>query len=162
MKPQDILNSMDKIDENHIENARRPKKHNIAMWIAVGAVAACLIFVLVSPLKSIFKEVDYSEPTADIDLEFSREILIETAPLMEDVWIYYVEKDEIKKISIFLTVDPKVVFDMWKDQNWIGEEVKLIDVHIDSNATTSVSEFMGEGVATHTPGDYFILNITVY
>ncbi len=62
MNTDDILDALNEVDDTCIKNAREPRKKNRkALWISLGAVAACLavVFTLPAILQSRNKELSY-------------------------------------------------------------------------------------------------------
>ena len=87
----------------------------------------------------------------------SSETIYEQIP----VEMYKIKDGKLVHSKLVLDADPQKIFVVWKSENDIGEEVKLVDVRLDDNGTDTVSEYSGVEVATHTKGDHTILTITV-
>lgn len=139
------------------EKAIEKRKSHKALWITAGTLAACLMVVFMVPMmQSMFNSK--SENLAEDNIGQSNE---EIATASEDVWIYFVDRDEIHRKQEYLTLTSENIFSAWKIKNGIGDEVQLIKVEIDSNSTTSTSEYGDGGMVEHKIGDYFIYNITV-
>lgn len=104
-----------------------------------------------------------SSSKKDSSSKASSETVSEDLAVIEedDVVIYFIDGASINYGTSTIKLTPKDVFNEWRLQNGIGQEVELISFKVDSNSSTS---FSGEGssqVATHVIGDYFVLNLTV-
>ena len=53
------------------------------------------------------------------------------------------------------------IFQIWKDENNIGDEVKFVDVSFTDDGYTTVSEFSGEKIATYHKGEHNVCTLTV-
>lgn len=167
MKPEDILEVIGNVDEAYVKKAKGKKKSHKRMWITIGSIAASVIVVC---MLSIVINGMLAEKNADKYLN-DEEIVI----ACDDVWIYYVTDSEagdlnsydntisekINRQKEYLPLSPDEIFGAWKLKNKIGEDVKLIEVKIDSNSKTNQSEFEDEGVVKHEIGDYYVYNITI-
>lgn len=155
MKPDDILDAIGNVDETCVKKAKEKKKLNKKVWFTVGSLAACAVLVFCLPF--IFSSgflndsITTGSPAPDG----------ETAIEYKDVWIYYVKEDSLEREMQYLPIKASEIFYSWKQENGIGDEVVLIDYRIESDSTTSTSEFDDEGVVKHELGDYRILNVTV-
>ena len=157
MKSDDILDAIGAVDDKCVERAKKNQKSKRrGLWITVGAAAACLALVLmmlsIQSFIGVGGEVNNAAPPANG---------METVTVEKDVWIYYVDGAEIRKESEYLPCVAKDVFHAWKVKNKIGNDVEFIEVKIDSNGTTEISEFNGEKIAQHKAGDSFVYNITI-
>lgn len=77
------------------------------------------------------------------------------------VEMYKIKDGELVHSKLILDADPQKVFVVWKSENDIGEEVKLVNVRLEDNGTDTVSKYSGTEVVTHTKGDRTALTITV-
>lgn len=93
--------------------------------------------------------------------ETPRENLTEVAPLIDDVQIYYVSDGEVLSKTRTMRYDPEIIFAAWREENGIGEEVRLIAHEIEDNGTTTKKEVAGVSLVKCHSGDYFIYNLTV-
>lgn len=163
MKPYDILDAIGDVDEVYVMKAKEKRKSHKKLLITVSSLAACVIFLLIIPVvinsgnmnNTVSEPVYCSNPA--IVVASNPEIDI----AYENVWIYYVDGNEINREQEYLQLSPNEIFNVWKEKNGIGEEVELIKVNIDSNGKTTVSENDSSGVAMKEIGDYFIFNITI-
>lgn len=185
MKPDELLDAFENIDDIYIKEAKMPRR---PVWKIMGVIAASIALVLLlgqlSPLlrnsdmnsnntQGNQQEITMSPPKdsidAGIDANESEITMIEGSykpelgVLLTDIWIYYVDGNEIKRELV-----PKsgtsfsTRFSLWKTKNGIGEEVKLITGEIvDIAATETYSEVNGIGIITYTPGNKFVCNIVV-
>lgn len=187
MKSIDILEAIGNADEEYVIKARAKRKSRKALWIALGSSAACLALFVAAPL--IFAASmragapdpgaangAYSE-TSGVGVaasrggdsaemipqqsETPRENLTEVAPLIDDVQIYYVSDGEVLSKTRTMRYDPEIIFAAWREENGIGEEVRLIAHEIEDNGTTTKKEVAGVSLVKCHSGDYFIYNLTV-
>lgn len=153
MKSSDILDAIGKVDDKCVKKAKEKKKANKKIWVVVGSIAACLVLLFVAPFVHVlFDGAGTAAPENNNQ---------EMAVASENVWIYYVDGDEISRTRQYLPLTAENIFNAWREKNNIGDEVKFISVKIDSNGKTTESEFDGEGVAKHEMSDYFVYNITI-
>ena len=75
--------------------------------------------------------------------------------------VYYVVNKNVEHKTLMAAANPKDVFEIWKGENHIGSEVKLVNVRIEDSGNTTVSEYSGIEVATHTSGEHTVYNLTV-
>lgn len=75
--------------------------------------------------------------------------------------VYYVVNKNVEHKTLMAAANPKDVFEIWKGENHIGGEVKLVNVRIEDSGNTTVSEYSGIEVATHTSGEHTVYNLTV-
>ena len=173
MKAEDILDAIGQAEDACIRRARTPvAKKPRRWWIAVGAVAACLLLCV--PVMSVFvamKRANSSgmegmdaapeqngvagEDGDDDGLRYPESN--DDALAYEEVTVYYVHDGRLESGVKTLPLAPQEVFAVWREANGIGDEVTLLRVHIEDNSTTVDN---GETVE-HTVGDYFILHIRV-
>ena len=161
MKADEILDAIGAVDEKCVERAKEKQKSNRrGLWITMGAAAACLALVIM--ILGIQNFTGYfSRTTAKNKNTAPPANGSEIAIAQKDVWIYYVDGEEIRKKSEYLPCVAKDVFNAWKEKNRIGDDVEIIEVQIDSNGTTERSEFNGDEIARYEVGDTFIFNITI-
>lgn len=156
MKSTDILDAIGNVDDELIEKAKEIKKSYKAILLSMGALAACLLLIILAPyIKNITGHdgIKYDNTLSEQDTE--------TAIVSDNVWIYYVDGSQIKSEQQFLQLSTEEIFYAWRDKNGLGEDVKYIRVKIDSNSTTTESEVNGSTIISHKLGDYFIFNITI-
>lgn len=188
MKSFDILEAIGNADEEYVIKARAKRKSRKALWIALGSSAACLALFVAAPLifaasmragapdPGVANNGAYSE-TSGVGVaasrggdsaemipqqsETPRENLTEVAPLIDDVQIYYVSDGEVLSKTRTMRYDPEIIFAAWREENGIGEEVRLIAHEIEDNGTTTKKEVAGVSLVKCHSGDYFIYNLTV-
>lgn len=154
MKSSDILDVIGNVYDECVKKAKEKKKSSKKIWVTVGSLAACAVLVFMMPFIYIaFQGANSAAPEG----AGGQDMAVES----ENVWIYYVDGDEINRTRRHLPLSPEQIFYAWREQNGIGDEVEFIKVKIDSNSKTTESEFEGEGVVKHEVGDYFIYNITI-
>ncbi len=179
MKPDELLDAFENIDDIYIKEAKMPRK---PVWKIMGVIAASITLVLLLGQLSPFlrnsnmnshstqnqegnqEMVHFKEP--DLLPENDEEIFApdmgveeDEALYLGDIWIYFVDGNEIKK-ELVRKINPSFSnrFSLWKEKNGIGDEVELIKAYIDDlEATTSEKN----GIATYIPGNYFVCYITV-
>ena len=172
MKPDELLDAIEDIDDIYIKNAKKPRK---PVWKTMGLIAASIALILLlgqlSPfLRDLNKnsdnnhtlEDDYSHESSLVpgnEEDSGFEIDGDDALYFGDIWIYYVDGDEIKKELVSkINSSFSQRFSLWKEKNGIGDEVELIKAYIeDLEATTSADN----GTITYIPGNYFVCYITV-
>ena len=171
-----------------IEKAIEPKKSSKKAFLAITSVAACAVFACAAVLivqnmnKTNNVAVDsgassaigtssvkpVNEDSSDNGavggsssetpvLEDSVEKALEQMPFD----IYYVANGKIKQKTIVTDASPENLFDIWKKENKIGDEVRFISAKLSDNGTTEISEYSGVEVATHKVGDHTVYTLTI-
>ncbi len=154
MNAEDILEAIGNVDGECVTKARERRRHGKRPWVAAGALAACAVLACVITFASVALRGASAAEKGDAN---RGEVAVES----DDVWIYYVDGGGIGRTSRYLPLSPEQIFQAWREQNGIGDEVEFISASIDSNGKTTESEFEGEGVVEYEAGDFFILNLTV-
>ncbi len=149
MKAAQLFELLGEIDEAAVRDAAQPQKRGkrrylLAFGLAAAACIALTAGVLLrrgaaAPARS------ESSDTADAALDSA------------DIRIYYYQGGEMCSETKSLPCEPKTVFQEWKTQNGIGDEVELISSRIESNG----SEQSDSSTAQYAAGDTFILHLTV-
>jgi len=148
MKAEDILEAIGNADDKSVKNAR--EKGNKKLWVYISSVAAVLVLAIIIPIYYIQPEKTSGEgEQEEIELEWG------------EVYIYYSDGGKIASEKQYLPLSSKDIFEAWRIKNGFGEEAKLYKFEIDNNGTTNYSEFSGICLENYTPGDYYIVNITV-
>ena len=159
MKKEKFFEVLGEIDDEKIkaaENAPNNQSSN-KKRLAIGlSVAACIGLVIGAGIW-LGKSQDITTDSADVQSESHDDSEDALALECADVDIYYVDGNEIKSVKEYLPLSAEEIFDKWKVQNKIGEDVSLIKVKIDDNGTDSKDS----NAAYHTTGDKLTLNITV-
>ncbi len=154
MKPHDIFDTIGNVDETCVMKAKEKKKSHKKLWITASSIAACLALIICLPIIFISMNNMGSDKNNTAGLNDNNgEIAME----QDNVWIYYVDGDEINRERQYLPMDPEDIFNAWKEKNGIGDDVEFIRVKIDSNGTTTEKNSMVE----HQIGDYFVYNLTI-
>ena len=184
----DLFDSIGNVDDELIEKAIEPKKSSKKAFLAITSVAACAVFacaavlivqnmnksnnVVVDPDASSaigtnsVKPVNEESPENGVAggsssetpvLEDSVEKALEEMPFD----IYYVANGKIKQKTIVTDASPENLFDIWKKENKIGDEVRFISAKLSDNGTTEISEYSGVEVATHKVGDHTVYTLTI-
>ena len=150
MKPDDILDAIGNVEEIYVKKAKEKKKSHWMTWIAVSSIAACVAVMIGIPFLSFFLHgAGSSAPPGGAE---------DAATLVRaDVWIYYVDGEEISRQEEWLQLSAEDIFYMWRDKNGLGEDVQFIRAEIDSNGKTVESE----NIVNHEVGDYFVYNLTI-
>ena len=163
MRKEEFFELIGDIDEEKVKAAETvPEKSRKTKLIRIGLYAAACAALMIGAgawLRSNSAlEHNESEPGRESNIN-NNENDSDTAIDLEydDISIYYVKDSEIKSETEYLPCSPKDIFEVWKDKNGIGDEVKLINVKIENNGTEKVDSL----IASYTPGDSFIYNITV-
>ena len=89
--------------------------------------------------------------------EDSGETAIEQMPFE----VYYVVNGTLKQKTFVINASPEKLFDLWKKENQIGDEVRFISAKISDNGSTEISEYSGVEVATHKVGDNAVYTLTI-
>ena len=184
----DLFDSIGNVDDELIEKAIEPKKSSKKAFLAVTSVAACAVLACATVLivqnmnktnnlavdsgassaigTSSGKPVNEESPENGVAggsssetpvLEDSVEKALEQMPFD----IYYVANGKIKQKTIVTDASPENLFDIWKKENKIGDEVRFISAKLSDNGTTEISEYSGVEVATHKVGDHTVYTLTI-
>ena len=184
----DLFDSIGNVDDELIEKAAEPKKSGKKAFWAITSVAACAVLACAAVLivsninnsnnvvvdsgvssavgTSSYKPVDdgSSENGAVIGessetpvQEDSKDIALEKMPFE----IYYAANGKMEHKTILTDASPENIFDIWKNENQIGDEVRFISAKISDNGTTEISEYSGVGVAAHRVGDHTVYTLTI-
>ena len=184
----DLFDSIGNVDDELIEKAIEPKKSSKKAFLAITSVAACAVFACAAVLivqnmnKTNNVAVDsgassaigtssvkpVNEDSSDNGavggsssetpvLEDSVEKALEQMPFD----IYYVANGKIKQKTIVTDASPENLFDIWKKENKIGDEVRFISAKLSDNGTTEISEYSGVEVAAHKVGDHTVYTLTI-
>lgn len=153
MKPHDIFDVIGNVDETCVMKAKEKRKSYKKIWIATSSIAACLALIICLPIIFMsMNNMGNNAPAIPNDNQ-GGEMAVEE----DNIWIYYVDGDEIGRERQYLPMSPENIFNAWKEKNGIGAEVEFIRVNIDSNGKTSEKN----GIVEHQIGDYFVYNLTI-
>lgn len=155
MKPHDIFDAIGNVDETCVMKAKEKKKSHKRIWITASSIAACLALIICLPIIFISMNnmgTDKNNTAGPNDSNNG-----EMAMEQDNIWIYYVDGDEISRERQYLPMAPENIFNAWKEKNGIGAEVEFIRVNIDSDSKTSEKN----GMVEHQIGDYFVYNLTI-
>lgn len=184
----DLFDSIGNIDDELIEKAMEPKKSSKKAFLAITSVAACAVFACAAVLiiqnmnksnnVAVYSSVSSAVGTSSVNpvnekspengvaggsssetpvLEDSAEKALEEMPFE----IYYVVNGKMEQKTIVTDASPESLFDIWKKENQIGDEVRFISVKISDNGTTEISEYSGVEVAAHKVGDHMVYTLTI-
>lgn len=155
MKLHDIFDAIGNVDETCVMKAKEKKKSHKKLWITASSIAACLALIICLPIIFVSMNNMGSDKnnTAGPNDNNNGEIAME----QDDVWIYYVDGDEINRERQYLPMDPEDIINAWKEKNGIGDDVEFIRVKIDSNSKTTEKN----GMVEHQIGNYFVYNLTI-
>ena len=173
----DLFDSIGNVDDELIEKAKQPKKNSKKVFLAIISVAACAVFfffffltvqnmnknnnivvylgVSSAVVTNSVKPVDEKSLENGVTGGSSSEV-----PVLEDSGettveemsfeIYYVVDGKIEHKTTKTSASAKAVFEVWKNENHVGEEVKLINVNWEqSGIETSEYEYSGVGIADY-------------
>ncbi len=174
MKADELSGYIGEIDDELIINAKksRPKYKNILL--VIGSMAACItiagagIFVFMNRKPEIYN--GYAEKGTDISSVITggavsekphTEESVETAPEHITSDIYFIRDGKTEFKSIEHKATPQDLFYLWKNMNFIGDDVQFISVKIESDASVTESEVDGQGVATYHIGSHYVYNLTI-
>ena len=135
-------------------NPRRKNRTNMIKWAA--AVAACVCVLCGTNLLIQYVPVRY-----ELDYNYGGSNGEDEYVLDKNVWIYYIDQTGMKKERVVLPCNAENIFITWKHLNQVGNDVQLLKYEIVSNDQENSTDYKGESVHNNTPGNYFILNITV-
>ena len=174
MKSDELSAYIGEIDDELIINAKksRPKYKNILL--VIGSMAACItiagagIFVFTDGKPEIYN--GYTEKGTDtssvitggaVSEKTHTEESVETAPEHITSDIYFIRDGKTEFKSIEHKAPPQDLFYLWKNMNFIGDDVQFISVKIESDASVTESEIDGQGVATYHTGSHYVYNLTI-
>ncbi len=165
MKENLYAQALDGLDERLIEEHLQTKKdlqvRRMRRKRLITASAACAALVAVGVGVGILMDnmnVHFDEPAHELG-----DVVIP----YDHVTIHYVTPDgEAAEIRRELSCDAYSIFAAWKEQNGLGEDIRLVKTHTASNGVESYEwigeyEGEGEGVISYRPGDKFYLTITL-
>ena len=111
---------------------------------------------------------DYSVPEKSVQDKSSQEFETsfsnegsERALEQIPVEMYKIKDGILVHDTVMLDASPQTIFDVWKSENYIGSEVQLIGVDIESDSIDTVSAYSGVEVIAHQTGNKTIYTITV-
>ena len=184
----DLFDSIGNVDDELIEKAIEPKKSSKKSFLAITSVAACAVFACAAVLivqnmnksNNVVVDPDASSAIGTNSVKPVNEEFLENGvaggsssetPVLEDSVekaleqmpfdIYYVANGKIKQKTIVTDASPENLFDIWKKENKIGDEVRFISAKLSDNGTTEISEYSGVEVATHKVGDHTVYTLTI-
>ena len=173
----DLFDSIGNVDDELIEKAKQPKKNSKKAFLAIISVAACAVFACAAVLtvqnmnknNNIVVYLGVSSAVVTNSVKPVDEKSLENGvtggsssevPVLEDSGettveemsfeIYYVVDGKIEHKTTKTSASAKAVFEVWKNENHVGEEVKLINVNWEqSGIETSEYEYSGVGIADY-------------
>ena len=184
----DLFDSIGNVDDELIEKAKQPKKSSKKAFLAITSVAACAVFACAAVLtvqnmnKNNNVVIDSGVSTAvvtnsvePVDKESSENGVTggasSEALILEDSYekaleempfeIYYVANGKMKQKTIVTDASPENLFNIWKKENQIGDEVRFISAKLSDNGTTEISEYSGVEVVAHKVGDHTVYTLTI-
>ena len=184
----DLFDSIGNVDDELIEKAIEPKKSSKKLFLAITSVAACAVFACAAVLivqnmnksNNVVVDPDASSAIGTNSVKPVNEEFLENGvaggsssetPVLEDsvekaleempFEIYYVANGKMKQKTIVTDASPENLFNIWKKENEIGDEVRFISVKLSDNGTTEISEYSGVDVATHKVGDQTVYTLTI-
>ncbi len=168
MRSIDILNAVGEVDDEFVTKAKAKKASRKKLWIALGSsLAACLALVLAVPIVFTMRGASAPAPgaveppgAAEHPEDYGYPYL-ETAPVFDDVKIFYVADGKICSKTQRMELSAENAFIAWREANNIGDEVEFVKCEIKDNSTDRTIAIGGETFTEHIMGDYFILNITI-
>ena len=184
----DLFDSIGNVDDELIEKAIEPKKSSKKAFLAITSVAACAVFACAAVLivqnmnksNNVVVDPDASSAIGTNSVKPVNEEFLENGvaggsssetPVLEDSVekaleqmpfdIYYVANGKIKQKTIVTDASPENLFDIWKKENKIGDEVRFISAKLSDNGTTEISEYSGVEVVAHKVGDHTVYTLTI-
>ena len=160
-KAEQLLDAIGEVDEELLADGfwRKRKRRP---WLG-GVIAACVTLAVALPVALLGNGRKNSPlPTNGVYSQKDRSNEIgEIGDIGEieniEVRIYSASGGKLTFTDMELPGSAESVFDAWKTQNGVGEEVKLLRTVQTDNGETTVSN----GVATHTVGDHFVTRVAV-
>ena len=173
---------MHKIKENDelIVRVKEPKKSGKRILFDITSMAACTVLACSAVLlihnmnqhkwtegySGIASDVGTSHEAVTSPAEASREksasaVHEETARVYDCAKIYKIQDGKVVPSTRTVTGSNETVFNVWKSESGIGDEVKLLNVAVEDNATDTVSDLGEDPAVIHTMGDYMTYTITV-
>lgn len=175
----DLFDSIGEVDDEIIEKAKQPIKNHRKLFITISSVAACAIFACAGVLycyhtgtpKNIYSGTSSAVTSEKTDNGITGGTSSES-PVLEDsaevspeemyFKVYYVNNGKIEYKTTKTSVSAKNVFEIWKKENHIGEEVKLINSKSSyENFEESEYEYSGAGVVKHETGGQTIYTLEI-
>ncbi len=184
----DLFDSIGNVDDKLIDKAMEPKEASKKVFLAITSVAACAVVACAAVLivqnmikssnvivdsgasskvgTSSVKPVNEESPenglaggasSEDPVPEDSDEKTLEQMPFK----IYYIANGKTEQKTIVTNASPKNLFDIWKAENKIGDEVRFISAKLSDNGITDICEYSGIEVATHKVGDHTVYTLTI-
>lgn len=160
-KAEQLLDAIGDVDEELLSDGPRRKRKG-RPWLG-GVIAACVALAVAVPVVLLGSgRKNGSFPTNGA---YPQEDRVNEIGEMQDIGeiesfevrIYAVNGGKITFTDMELPGSAESVFDAWKTQNGVGEEVKLLRTEQTDNGETTVSD----GLATHTVGDHFVTRVAV-
>lgn len=182
MTELDLFESIGNVNDQAVEMAQKPLRSRRRLIIEISSLAACAMFACAAVMllgnmnqnNSALVSGDGSGivPAVSENSTVSENSQVsENAPVQEDssdsaleqitLNVYYIREGKLEQKTVTADASPEIVFDLWKQENHIGGEVRFISAKIDDNGTVEYSELDGMETATYTVGDYFIYTLTV-
>ncbi|MDE5569243.1 MAG: hypothetical protein K2J47_04975 [Ruminococcus sp.] len=154
MKKEQFYELLGDVDEKAVKAAEKPPARLPAhTWIKYAAIATACLGIFIGT-GFWYRHINADLPKIpDEDTSEQQVIALE----YDYINIYYVRNNEICSISEYLPCSPEDIFNVWKQENDIGNDVKLIQVSIKNNGTESNDSF----VASYAVGDSFIIEVSV-
>ena len=184
----DLFDSIGNVDDELIEKAIEPKKSSKKAFLAITSVAACAVFACAAVLivqnmnksNNVVVDPDASSAIGTNSVKPVNEEFLENGvaggsssetPVLEDsvekaleempFEIYYVANGKMKQKTIVTDASPENLFNIWKKENQIGDEVRFISAKLSDNGTTEISEYSGVEVVAHKVGDHTVYTLTI-
>ena len=161
-KAEQLLDAIGDVDEELLSDGPRRKRKK-RPWLG-GVIAACAALAVALPVvllgsgrKNSSLPANGVNSQEDRVNEIGERWDIGYAVENVEVRIYAVNGGKITFTDMELPGTAESVFDAWKTQNGVGEEVKLLRTEQTDNGETTVSN----GLATHTVGDHFVTRVAV-
>ena len=184
----DLFDSIGNVDDELIEKAVEPKKSGKRAFWAITSVAACAVLacaavLIVRNISNSNNAIVDSGTSSTVGTSSLKPVNDESSenksvggessetPVQEDsddkaleempFEIYYAANGKMEHKTILTDASPEKIFDIWKNENQIGDEVRFISAKLSDNGTTEISEYNGVVVAEHKTGDYTVYTLTI-
>ena len=171
-----LFESIGNVNDQAVEMAQKPLRSRRRLIIEISSLAACAVFacaavMLLGNMNQNNSALVSGDGSGIVPAVSENSQVSENAPVQEDssdsaleqitLNVYYVREGKLEQKTVTADASPEIVFDLWKQENHIGGEVRFISAKIDDNGTVKYSELDGMETATYTVGDYFIYTLTV-
>lgn len=163
MRPDDLIDAIGDVEETFVKKAKENQRIRKPVWFLIVPVAACLaltFYLMLGDLVQIDRGLCSGAGPASVEPD-GADSGGESGAEYKEVWIYYVENGEMAGERQYLPAQVSEIFNAWRQQNKIGDEVELLDCQMESYSETGAPQSSEEGIDSHENEDYCVLYVTV-